>query len=94
VGGSVHLDEVTCRETLCRAKLTHLDPKAHEADMDRLLTLPVIAGQALAFAPSNDDRNTVLYFSRKGTSLSVLQPRMQMTLPASLAPSDVPPSVE
>jgi len=92
IGSTMHLDEVTCRETLCRAKVTHLDPQAHEQDMDRLLTMPVIAGQALAVAPANDDRNTVLYFSRKGTPLSVLQPPMDMTLPASIAPPDVLPS--
>ena len=91
IGGSVHLDEVTCRETLCRAKVTHLDPSSHEADVDRLLTMPVMVAQALAFAPSNDDRNTVLYFSRKGTSLSVLQPPMQAPPPGLMEPTELIP---
>jgi hypothetical protein len=92
VGSRVHLDEVICRATLCRAKVTHSDPEMHDKDMQRLLTLPVVTGQAFALAPPNDDRTTVLYFSRKGTSLSVLQPPMR--LPPSLTPSDLSLSEE
>lgn len=87
VGASVRLDEVTCRETLCRAKISHLDPKRHDDDLDMLLTLPVVAGQAMAVSPSNDDRSTVLYFSRRGTYLSVLQTPTQSSLP----PPEIPP---
>jgi len=89
VGSSVRLDEVSCRETLCRAKVTHLDPKTHEADLDGLLSMPVIAGQAIAFAPSNDDRSTVLFFARKGMSLSVLQPSMQPPPPELISGADL-----
>jgi hypothetical protein len=78
LGRNMHLEEVTCRETLCRARLTHADPRMHDDDVDRLLSMPMIAGQALALPSANDERSTVLYFSRKGTTLSVFQPAMRM----------------
>lgn len=90
-GRTMHLDEVTCRETLCRAKVTHLDPRTHDEDLNRLLDMEVLAGQALAFSPSKDGRNTVLYFSRKGMSLSVLQPSMPMPPPELLGPGTSSP---
>ena len=92
LGPSVHLDDVTCRETLCRANLSHRDPNARDEDTDRLLSMPVIAGQAFAYAPSNDDRKTVLYFSRKGTYLSVLQGQAPLTPPLWRQTSDLPAS--
>lgn len=88
LGPHVRLDEVTCRETICRARVRHLDPGARGADVDRLLSLPVIAGQAVAYAPPENEAATVLYFSRKGTTLSVLQPPPRMVLPASAGAID------
>jgi hypothetical protein len=88
LGGGIHLDEVTCRETLCRAKVSHADAKAREDETERLLSMPIIAGQALAYSPSHDDRSTVLYFSRKGTYLSVLQEQAPLTVPAWRAAED------
>ena len=89
LGGTMHLDEVTCRETLCRARLTHGDPRAHDEDVERLFNMPVLAGQALTMSPSDDPRNTILYFSRKGTTLSVMQPQMQVLPPAGLTPDQL-----
>lgn len=89
LGGSMHLDEVTCRETLCRARVTHSDPRAHDEDVERLFNMPVVAGQALTLSPADDPRNTILYFSRKGTTLSVLQPQMQVLPPAGLTPDQL-----
>ena len=91
-GSSMHVDGVTCRETLCRAKVSHLDPKTRDEDVEKLLNMPVVAGQAMAVAPSNDDRSTVLYFSRRGTYLSVLQPATQPSLPPEMPPEVMPPS--
>jgi len=91
-GSSMHLDGVTCRETLCRAKVSHLDPKTHDEDVEKLLNMPVVAGQAMAVAPSNDDRSTVFYFSRRGTYLSVLQPASQSSLPPEMPPEVMPSS--
>lgn len=89
VGKTMHLQEVTCRETLCRVKITQLDPKAREQDLDRILTMPVITGQAIALTPNNE-QDTVLYFSRKGTLLSVLQPPVRMPPLPSLDPDETP----
>lgn len=91
-GSSMHLDGVTCRETLCRAKVSHLDPKTHDEDVEKLLNMPVVAGQAMAVAPSNDDRSTVFYFSRRGTYLSVLQAAPQPSLPPEMPPEVMPSS--
>lgn len=89
LGGNMRLEEVTCRETLCRARVAHADPSAHDQDVERLFNLPVLAGQAVALSPADDPRNTVLYFSRKGTTLSVLQPEMRMLPPAGLSPEQL-----
>jgi len=89
LGGNMHLDEVTCRETLCRARVTHADPRAHDEDVERLFNMPVLAGQALSLSPADDPRNTILYFSRKGTTLSVMQPQMQVLPPAGLTPDQL-----
>jgi hypothetical protein len=89
LGGSMRLDEVTCRDTLCRARVTHLDPRVHDQDVERLFDMPVLAGQALALSPADDPRNTVLYFSRKGAMLSVLQPQMRMFPPADMSPDEL-----
>jgi len=89
LGGNMHLEDVTCRETLCRARVTHADPRAHDEDVERLFSMPVLAGQALALSPTDDPRNTLLYFSRKGTALSVMQPPMRMLPPAGLSPEQL-----
>lgn len=94
IGNGLHLDQVTCRETLCRAKVSHRDGKTREDDVEKLLTLPVIAGQAMAVTPPNDDRTTVLYFSRKGTYLSVLQQPTQTSLPPPIPPEVMPPTAQ
>ncbi|HEX2660641.1 MAG TPA: hypothetical protein VHU40_20310, partial [Polyangia bacterium] len=91
-GSSMHLDGVICRETLCRAKVSHLDPKTHDDDVEKLLNMPMVAGQAMAVAPSNDDRSTVFYFSRRGTYLSVLQPEAHLSLPPEMPPEVMPSS--
>jgi hypothetical protein len=88
LGGNMRLEEVTCRETLCRARVTHVDPRGHDQDVERLFGMPVLAGQALVLSPADDPRNSVLYFSRKGTTLSVLQPEMRMLPPAGMDPDD------
>jgi hypothetical protein len=49
-----------------------------------------IAGQALVLEPTTDGRTTLLYFSRKGTLLSVLQSPMQMPPPTSMPEPDLP----
>jgi hypothetical protein len=85
LGSNMHLDEVTCRETLCRARVSHADPRAHDEDVERLFNMPVLAGQALALSPADDPHNTVLYFSRKGTTLSVMQPPMRVLPPPGLS---------
>jgi hypothetical protein len=93
IGNGLYLDQVTCRETLCRAKVSHQDAKTREDDVEKLLNLPVVAGQAMVVTPSNDDRSTVVYFSRKGTYLSVLEQPTQTSLPPSIPPEVMPPSV-
>jgi hypothetical protein len=70
---SLHLDEVTCRETLCRARVSHLDPGAHDSDMERLLAMPFIEGQAATYSENGDPRTTLVYFSRRHNPISVLQ---------------------
>jgi hypothetical protein len=85
LGSNMHLDEVTCRETLCRARVSHADPRAHDEDVEHLFNMPVLAGQALALSPADDPHNTVLYFSRKGTMLSVMQPPIRVLPPPGLS---------
>jgi hypothetical protein len=80
---NVRLEAVTCRETLCRAKVTHLDPGREDEDVEGLLNMPIGFGQA--FVTPNEDQSTSVYFSRAGKTLSVLQ----------VAPgSNPPPSAE
>lgn len=74
LGNDLRVAEVTCRESLCRARLIHRDARLADADLEGLLNMSVIAGEAMVIRPPGDAGGTVLYFSRKGTSLSVLQP--------------------
>lgn len=83
LGPKLHLDDLTCRETLCRARITHLDPNARDDEVERILSLGIFPGQATAYGSPEDPRSTVLYFSRRGTTLSVLQPPVHMALPPS-----------
>lgn len=89
LGGKLHLEDVTCRETLCRVRVTHADPSARDQDVEALLGLPLPAGQAVALSPSGDPRQTALYFSRRSTTLSVLQPPMRMLPPPGVSPDDL-----
>jgi len=75
--GSMHVEEVTCRETLCRVRVTHHDLAAREHDVDVLLGIPPGGGQSRVYAPA-DDPTTVMYFSRRGNELSVLRPAMPL----------------
>jgi len=74
---SMHLEEVTCRETLCRVRVTHRDLAAREHDVETLLGISEEGGQARVYAPA-DERTTVMYFTRKGNELSVLKPPRPM----------------
>jgi hypothetical protein len=78
LGNDLRVTEVTCRESLCRARLIHHDARLAGADMERLLSIPVIAAQAMAVAPPGGAGGTLLYFSRKGMPLSVFQPPVYM----------------
>lgn len=69
--GSMQVQEVTCRQTLCRVAVTHSDLAKREEDVEKLLGSTLGAGQARVYAPSNEP-TTVMYFSREGTLLSVL----------------------
>lgn len=91
LGPKMHLEDLTCRETLCRARITHGEPNARGEDVESLLSLSIFPGQAVAYGTPDDRRSTVLYFSRKGTTLSVLQPPVHMTLPPG-ALLEEPPS--
>jgi hypothetical protein len=68
---NLRIEAVTCRETLCRARVTHLDPGREDEDVEGLLGMPIGFGQA--FVTPNEDQSSSLYFSREGKTLSVLQ---------------------
>lgn len=71
---SMNLEEVTCRKSLCRVRVTHRDLAKREDDVEKLLATMPAGGQARVYAPS-DDATTVMYFSREGMLLSVMTPR-------------------
>jgi hypothetical protein len=68
------LDEVTCRETLCRARLSHRDARTRDDEITSLLAAPDLAtSQAYFYAPPGDSTTTI-YFSRKGQPLVLHDP--------------------
>lgn len=69
---TVTLDEVTCRETLCRARVTHHDPSTRPTDLLRLMAGRK-SGQMVSYVP-DEEWTTVMYFSREGRDLPELQP--------------------
>ena len=79
--GSMHLDEMTCRETLCRARIKHLDLRSHDEDVERILGLPFIMGQSVVYDDPEAPGDSTLYFSRDGTQLSALQDPIVMQPP-------------
>lgn len=83
---SMHLEEVTCRESLCRVRVTHRDLAKRDDDVEKLLQTASPGGQARVYAPA-DEPTTVMYFSRKGMLLSVMSPR-----PPWVPPPPVPPA--
>jgi hypothetical protein len=76
---SLHLEDITCRETLCRVRITHRDLAKRDEDVELLLGTTPGGGQAQVYTAPGD-RTTVMYFSRKGMLLSSLSP------PAPLVP--------
>lgn len=82
---SMHLEEVTCRESLCRVRVTHRDLAKREDDVEKLLGVMPWGGQARVYAPTGDP-TTVMYFSRKGMLLSALAPRVPSVLPPPIDP--------
>lgn len=71
--GSMYLDDVTCRESLCRVRVTHRNLAARDDDVEKLLGTMPGGGQARVYAP-HDEPTTVMYFSREGKQLTVLTP--------------------
>jgi hypothetical protein len=68
----MRLEEVKCRATLCRARVTHADPSMRGNDLMQLLGAPEMSAQMLPYAPAEDEPTTVIYFARQGHTLSVL----------------------
>jgi hypothetical protein len=68
----MRLEEVKCRATLCRARVTHVDPSMRGDDLMQLLGAPEMSTQMLPYAPAEDEATTVIYFARQGHTLSVL----------------------
>lgn len=68
----MRLEEVKCRATLCRARVTHADPSMRGDDIMQLLAAPEMSAQMLPYAPAEDEATTVIYFARQGHTLSVL----------------------
>ena len=93
----MRLDDVTCRTTFCRARVTHVDSSMRGSDVMDLVALPEIAGQVLPYAPDDDGETTVIYFAREGHTLSVMSSGPPPSAPPSgTAPpkSDVEPPVK
>lgn len=82
---SLHLEDVTCRESLCRVRVTHRDITKREDDVEKLLRLTPAGGQARVYSPT-DDPTTVMFFSRKGTMLSIFAPPVPLVAPPPLPP--------
>jgi hypothetical protein len=68
----MRLEEVKCRSTLCRARVTHAEPRLRGDDIMQLLGAPEMSAQMLPYAPAEDEATTVIYFARQGHTLSVL----------------------
>jgi len=80
--GSSALESIECRESLCKARLRHVDPASYSAFIDRLYANandiwkgPITfyrdsAGEGDDVAPSSDGpvRNSI-YFAKEGTEL-------------------------
>ena len=71
LGGDLELEEVTCRKTFCRARLTHPDPTTRSNDIDRLTLTPELSTQLTFYVPPDNENATVMYFAREGHTLSV-----------------------
>jgi hypothetical protein len=89
------LDGVMCRETLCRARLSHRDAKGRDDEITSLLAAPELAtSQAYFYAPPGDTTTTI-YFSRKGQSLALYDsPRPPLPPLPDFARSDEGESLE
>lgn len=68
----MRLDEVTCRSTFCRARVTHVDASMRGSDLTELLRFPELSVQMLPYAPVEEEESTVIYFAREGHTLSVM----------------------
>lgn len=68
----MRLDEVTCRSTFCRARVTHADASMRGSDVTELLRFPELSVQMLPYVPVEEEETTVLYFAREGHTLSVM----------------------
>jgi hypothetical protein len=68
--GSMRVQEVKCRESLCRVTVSHNELAKRDEDVEKLLTAAPGAGQARVYARENED-TTVMYFARQGRPLSV-----------------------
>jgi hypothetical protein len=88
LGVNLKVAEVSCRETICRARVAHADSRTREQDVDGILTMVANAGQAFAYSPPGEDATTVLYFSRKGSTLAPFQPPMR-PLPPGRVPEEL-----
>jgi hypothetical protein len=80
----MRLEEVQCRATLCRARVTHADPSLRGDDIMQLLGAPELSTQMLPYAPAEDEATTVIYFARQGHTLSVLSAGLPS--PSSISP--------
>jgi hypothetical protein len=94
LGNDLRVADVTCRESLCRAHLIHHDARLADEGLERLLGIPVITGQAMTYIPPGEPGSTVLYFSRKGTSLSVFEAQVEMGQPPPLDTNEGEPAAE
>lgn len=94
LGNDLRVAEVTCRESLCRARLIHRDARLAASDLEGLLNMSVIGGEAMVISPPGEAGGTVLYFSRKGMSLSVLQPPVYLGQLPTPGPDDLEPPSE
>jgi hypothetical protein len=94
LGNDLRVADVTCRESLCRARLIHHDARLADTDLERLLSIPVVASQGLAFLPPDAPGTTILYFSRKGTSLHVFEAPVEMGQPPPPDTNEGEPAAE
>jgi len=88
----MRLEEVTCRTTFCRGRVTHADSSLRETDVMDLVAVPEFSGQVFPYAPDEEGEATTIYFARPGHTLSVMSSDSAPGLPTGSPPSSPPPS--